>query len=165
MHCTNCGTSLREDSRFCSSCGNKTSHEMAQPTSGSGVGSTSASVDQDFGENGQSKESIPFLLNMFPYAAVGVVGIILFAGDISGNSGSSTTAGNSREQVSSTAPPQDPVKHYADIILQSFNSGGVCDTYIQMIRSFADSSEPANIRMMKIDRAIDFADKYRCLLY
>ena len=82
---------------------------MAQTTSGSGVDSTSASVDQDSGENVQSKESIPFLLKMFPYVAVAVVGIILFAGDISGNSGSSTTARNSSENVSSAAPPQDPV--------------------------------------------------------
>ncbi len=59
----------------------------------------------------------------------------------------------------------DEAQNYARIILSSFRSGGVCDTFSAHINRIADSAAPANIRIMQIDRILDTADKYSCVQY
>ncbi len=63
------------------------------------------------------------------------------------------------------ATNEDISQTYADIVLQSMRSDGVCASFTQSIRSIGDSSAPSDVRMSQIDNVIDKADKYGCINY
>jgi hypothetical protein len=57
----------------------------------------------------------------------------------------------------------DEADLYADDLLSHFRSGGLCDTYSSVIRRFADSASPVNIRITKMNKILDKAHKYNCV--
>lgn len=84
----------------------------------------------------------------------------------------SSESANHQEQV------QEEVKHlrsaqhtgdeadqYADNLLVHFRSGGICDTYSSMIRRFADSASPVNIRITKMVKVMGKAHQHSCVRY
>lgn len=59
----------------------------------------------------------------------------------------------------------DEADQYADNLLVHFNSGGICDTYSSMIRRFADSASPVNIRITKMVKVMGKAHQHNCVRY
>lgn len=88
------------------------------------------------------------------------------------NSEPSSVSASHQESV------QDEVKHlqtaqhvgdeadqFADNLLIHFRTGGMCDTYSSMIRRFADSASPVNIRVTKMVKIMGKAHQHHCVRY
>jgi hypothetical protein len=75
---------------------------------------------------------------------------------------------NAQEEVKHLRTVQhlgDEADQYADNLLRHFKSGEVCDTYSSMIRRFADTGSPVNIRITKMHKIMDKAHKHNCVRY
>jgi hypothetical protein len=75
---------------------------------------------------------------------------------------------NAQEEVKHLQTAQhlgDEADQYADNLLRHFKSGGVCDTYSSMIRRFADTGSPVNIRITKMHKIMDKAHEHNCVRY
>ena len=75
---------------------------------------------------------------------------------------------NIREEVKHLRTAQhvgDEADQFADNLLSHFRTGGMCDTYSSMIRRFADSASPVNIRITKMVKIMSKAHQHQCVLY